>query len=92
MPLLRCEVLDGPREGFKVAGVASIEGFSEYLTIEERFLVKKRGDYLLPVSVVGKDKQHDTYLIQLPYQADSGASRVWVPRAALVQEPDEAPA
>jgi hypothetical protein len=91
MPLLQCEVLEGPREGFKVVGVASIEGHSEYLTIDERFLVKRHNRYLLPVRIIGKDRQHDTLLVQLPYEADSGANRVWVKKDA-VQEPDEVPA
>jgi hypothetical protein len=39
MALIPCEVTEGPRPGFKVVGVGSIEGHTEYLTIEERFLV-----------------------------------------------------
>lgn len=89
MDLLQCEVLEGPRSGFKVVGVASIEGHDEYLTIEERFLVKRRGQTLLPVGIVGKDRQHHTVLVQLPYEADSGANRVWVKEAALLKEPAE---
>mgnify|MGYP000092791580 CR=1 FL=1 len=78
MPLLQCDVLDGPRQGFKAIGIASIEGFTEYLTIEDRFLVDQDGEFFLPVRLVGKDNQHKTALIQLPVEADSGANRVWV--------------
>jgi hypothetical protein len=92
MPLLHCEVQEGPRPGFKVVGVASIEGYSEFLTLEERFLVKRDGRYFLPVLIVGKDRQHNTLLVQLPYEADSGANRAWVKREAILPETDEVPA
>ena len=92
MPLLRCEVLEGPRAGFKVVGVPSIEGYTEYLTIEDRFLAKRGEQLLLPVSIVGKDRRHDTALVQLPSEADSGANRVWVKQEALTPESDEVPA
>jgi hypothetical protein len=92
MTLLECEILEGPRPAFKVVGVSSIEGHTEYLTIEERFLVKRNGRYLLPVSLIGKDRRHNTLLVQLPYEADSGANRVWVKGDTIVPEPDEVPA
>ena len=69
-----------------------MEGFSEYLTIEDRFLVNRDGVPHLAVSVIGKDRRGNRTLIQLPYEADSGANRVWVPPDAVVSEPDEVPA
>jgi hypothetical protein len=92
MALLRCEVTDGPRPGFKTVGIPSVEGRTEYLSIEERFLARRGDDLLLPVWVVGRDKRYDTSLVSLPDEADSGARRVWVRSSALVPEPDEVPA
>jgi hypothetical protein len=93
MPLVSCEVMEGPREGFKLVGVQSAEGHSEYLTIEEKFLVRTQGEYLLPVGVVGEDRRQRTMLIQLPYEADSGANRVWVRSDDVLDEKaDEVPA
>jgi hypothetical protein len=92
MPLVRCQVSEGPRPGFKAVGIPSVEGHTEYLTIEERFLVKRNGDYLLPVGVVGTDRRHGTTLIQLPLEADSGANRVWVRSETIASEPNEVPA
>jgi hypothetical protein len=92
MPFLQCEVTDGPREGFKSVGVPSIEGFMEYLSIEERFLVRQGDEYLLPVRKVGNDRTHDTALVQLPVEADSGANRVWVRNSLLVDSSNEVPA
>ena len=92
MILVHCEVSDGPRAGFKTVGVPSIEGRREYLAIEERFLVKRNGTYLLPVEAIGKDSRYETVLVQLPFEADSGANRVWVRSGDTVQEPSEVPA
>src|SRR5437667_537839 len=90
MNAIRCDVSEGPRQGYKVVGVSSVEGYTEYLTIEERFLVHRDGEFYLPVQVVGNDAQHGTALIQLPYEADSGANRIWVEEDAL--NPTEIPA
>jgi hypothetical protein len=90
MTLLKCEVTEGPREGYKAVGVASAEGFTEYFSIEERFLVNDGGTYRLPVRVIGNDKKNKTYLIQLPVEADSGANRVWVTEDALSDMLNEA--
>src|SRR5689334_14896514 len=92
MALISCEVTEGPRPGFKAVGVASIEGHTEYLTIEERFLVRRGEDYLLPVDLVGRDRRHGTALVQLPFEADSGANRVWVKGQNLTEAADEVPA
>ena len=92
MPFLQCEVTDGPRGGYKSVGVPSIEGFMEYLSIEERFLVREGDQYLLPVRRVGKDRTHNTALVQLPVEADSGANRVWVRNSLLVEAANEVPA
>lgn len=92
MALLKCEVKEGPRAGFKAVGVPSIEGHTEYLAIEERFLVPRGGELLLPVLPVGRDRRYNTVLVQLPLEADSGANRVWVRGDLLTETPDEVPA
>ncbi len=89
MALVKCEVSEGPRPGFKAVGVRSIEGHVEYLAIEERFLAQRGGEYLLPVRLVGRDRRYNTALVQLPLEADSGANRVWVKSEQLADAPDE---
>ena len=91
MALIRCEVTEGPRVGFKAIGIESIEGHNEYLAIEEKFLVRKGDGYLLSVSLVGRDRRNRTVLVQLPVEADSGANRVWVSEQALSPTPDGVP-
>jgi hypothetical protein len=71
---------------------SSVEGHSEYLTIEERFLARRDGNLLLPIWVVGRDRRYDTALISLPDEADSGARRVWVRGSDLILERGEVPA
>ena len=92
MALIPCEVMEGPRPAFKAVGVDSIEGHTEYLTIEERFLVRRGEAYLLPVRLIGRDRRYHTALIQLPVETDSGANRVWVRGETVGEAPDEAPA
>lgn len=92
MALVKCEVTEGPRAGFKSVGVQSVEGFTEYLAIEERFLVDNDGDLLLPVRLIARDLKHKTALVQLPVEADSGANRVWVFGNIVSNAPDEIPA
>jgi hypothetical protein len=92
MALVRCEITEGPRSGFKAVGVPSVEGHSEFLSIEERFLVKRNGSFLLPVKVVGADPRHGTSLVELPLEADSGANRVWVRPGDILRDADEVPA
>ncbi|HZU38243.1 MAG TPA: hypothetical protein VFA18_20130 [Gemmataceae bacterium] len=92
MELVRCEVSEGPRVGYVAVGVKSIEGHTEFLTIEDRLLAHRGDERYLPVSVVGKDKARQTALVQLPAEADSGANRVWVRTDDLVLERDEVPA
>jgi len=92
MALIPCDVTEGPRPGWKAVGVASIEGHTEHLTIEERFLVRQGKNYLLPVRLIGRDPRHKTALVQLPVEADSGANRVWVKAEVVKDPPDEVPA
>jgi hypothetical protein len=92
MALIPCEVTEGPRAGYKAVGVPSIEGHTEYLAIEDRFLVRRDKAYFLPVQLIGRDRRYDTALVQLPVEADSGANRVWVNGKLVEEPPDEVPA
>ena len=86
---VHCQTSDGPRPGFLSVGVDSVEGYTEFLAIEERFLWSNGKDWYLPVAVVGKDSTHKTTLVELPLEADSGAKRVWVHDDAVTANPHE---
>jgi hypothetical protein len=92
MTLVKCEVSEGVRSDFKTVGVLSVIGHREYISIEERFLVKYDGGYVLPVEIIGQDTRYDNLLLQLPFEADSGANRVWVRSADVITQPSEIPA
>lgn len=91
MALIRCEASEGPRSGCKAVGVPSVEGHTEYLVVEDRFLIERDGERYLAVGVVGKDYRQGLTLVQLPFEADSGANRVWVRADDVVAELDEVP-
>ena len=84
------ELSDGARPGWKTVGVASVEGHTEYLSIEERFLVPRPEGPMLAVRLVARDPVQKTSLVQLPTEADSGANRVWVWNDALIDSHSEA--
>jgi hypothetical protein len=90
MAYIRCEHSEH-RPGFKAIGIPGIIG-NENLVIEERFLAKRDGEYFLPVDVIGRDHEHNTSLIQLPWEADSGANRMWVNTDDLLKSLNEVPA
>jgi hypothetical protein len=92
MALIPCVVTEGPRPNFKAVEVESIEGHTENLSIEDRFLVRRGDNYLLPVRLIGRDRRYNTALVQLPVEADSGANRVWVKGEIVEGAPDEVPA
>ncbi len=89
MKYLHCETSEGPRSGYRSVGVESVEGFTEFLAIEDRFLVNNGRDWYLPIAVVGKDRSQNTSLVELPFEADSGAKRVWVHNEAITDNPHE---
>jgi hypothetical protein len=86
---VHCEISEGPRTGFLSVGIDSVEGYKEYLAIEEQFLVTNGPDSFLAIAVVGKDITNNTTLIELPFEADSGAKRVWVPNEEVTSTPRE---
>jgi hypothetical protein len=85
MAMLRCDVTEGPREGFKTVAVPSMEGHPEFLAIEEKFLTKQGDQFFLHVRVIGEDRKSKATLVQLPVEADSGANRVWIHPDNLVE-------
>ena len=92
MTLVKCDITEGPRDGYKTIGVTSAEGRTEYMDIEVRFLADLDGEQRLAIRVIGRDKKQKLYLIQFPVEADSGANRVWVRDVDIAPIPDEIPA
>ena len=49
------------------------------------FVTRRQGQTYLPIGVVYKDRDKGVALIEFPHQADSGASRIWVPLSSLLE-------
>ena len=66
-------------------------GEAHFLPVDREFLSNEGGQYYLPVWVIHLDESKGMALVELPREADSGVSRVWVKRDDLHQA-NEAPA
>jgi hypothetical protein len=71
--------------------VRDIQNVRTFLHVDRDFLSQEQGREYLPVGVVRRDRDRDVALIELPYEADSGAHRLWVPLSSL-REVNGAPA
>jgi hypothetical protein len=52
----------------------------EFLQVPTGFVRTEEGKHFLSVSFVQRDRSTGDVLVQLPFEADSGANRVWVSR------------
>ncbi len=89
MAKVRCEIIDDiPEEGApsKTVAIQSAQGRREFVQVPAPFLNGPVGageERYLSVSVVRVDSGRQVVLVELPYEADSGARRMWVPLASL---------
>ena len=87
MPTVRCEVSEGLRESERTVAVSGANGTRAYLRVGSGFLVQQGGQDLLPVGLIARDEASGAVLIELPEEADSGVSRVWVSGEDFVEYP-----
>ena len=80
------EVTEGFRESDRTVAVKSLQGRREYLRLSLRSLLQKDGKFYLAVGVVRHDPPTNSYLIEFPHEADSGANRVWAPASSMLLE------
>lgn len=71
-------------------GVRDTANQPTYLEIQHDFVAHRHGKTYLPIGVVYRDKEKGVALIEFPVEADSGAHRIWVPLATLL-EPNGVP-
>jgi hypothetical protein len=86
-----CEVSRGLRESERTVAVRDVHGRRQFLRVEADFLTVENGRSYLPVGIVYEDQAKQVILIELPHEADSGAHRLWV-RSAEMLEQSRAPA
>ena len=85
-PEVECSATASTLHDTEVVGVADVTGNHQFLRVGRGFLTREAGRTFLPVLVIEVDQPRHRALVQLPYEADSGASRVWVPIAAFRRE------
>lgn len=90
MAQVLCEVSEGLRDSERTVAVKDIYGHRQFLRVENEFLTREKGKHYLPVGIVHLTRQNQA-LIELPHEADSGAHRLWV-RCADLLDPVEAKA
>ena len=85
-PEVECSATASPLHETDVVGVPDETGNHQFLRVGKGFLTRESGRTYLPILVIEVDRPRDRALVQLPYEADSGASRIWVRMAAFRRE------
>ena len=90
-PEVECSATTSSLHETEVVGVPDVTGNHQFLRVGKGFLTRSAGRTYLPILVIEVDQQADRALVQLPYEADSGASRIWVTLGSFRREPAARP-
>jgi hypothetical protein len=85
MPYVACNIDEGLRPSEATVEVKDTDRRSAFLRVDREFVKFFDGNPFLPVGIVF-DK-NGLVLIELPHEADSGRSRLWVPRSSIKEVP-----
>jgi hypothetical protein len=91
LPEVECvvSVADGVLDT-EVVGVPDETGNRQFLRVGKGFVTRENGKTYLPVGVVELDYRKRRALVELPYEAASGARRLWVPFTNFRQQRETA--
>ncbi|MGP0068572.1 MAG: hypothetical protein ACLQGP_33855 [Isosphaeraceae bacterium] len=78
-PEVECEATPSDLYDTEVVGVLDETENRHSLRVASGVVQRIEGKAYLPILVVDLDRRKGRVLIQLPYEADSGANRLWVP-------------
>jgi hypothetical protein len=78
-PEVECKVEQSRLAKTVVVAVADENNDRQFLRVGEKLVNKASGKSFLPVGIIEIDLARNRALIQLPYEADSGLTRLWVP-------------
>jgi hypothetical protein len=78
-PEVKCTVTSSDLYNTQVVGIPDETGNSHFLRVAQGAVKEFQGQHYLPVGIVEVDESRQRALIQLPYEADSGANRLWIP-------------
>jgi hypothetical protein len=86
MTQLLCEqVTQGLRDSERTVAVRDVHGRRHFLRVELGFLTREGERYWLPVGTVHTDRERGLTLVELPQEAETGANRLWVRSADLLE-------
>ena len=85
MMLVRCEVRPGVGSVAVSVAVRDTTNQPTFLEMDRNMVTRQRGQTYIPVGEVYRDKDKGVALIEFPVEADSGAHRIWVPLASLLE-------
>jgi hypothetical protein len=78
-PEVECETTPSSLYETEVVGVPDETDNRHFLRVARGMVHRSDSKAYLPVGIVDVDRRHGRVLIQLPYEADSGANRLWIP-------------
>lgn len=78
-PEVACEATPSDLYDTEVVGVLDETENRHFLRVARGVVHRAGGAAYLPIGIVEVDRRGRRVLIQLPYEADSGANRLWVP-------------
>ena len=88
LPQAECEVTNpNALFGTEIVGVPDEHGNRQFLRVGKGFVMRDNGKTYLPIGIVDLDRKGKRALIELPHEADSGVTRLWVPFEKFRQKP-----
>jgi hypothetical protein len=78
-PEVECDATPSDLYETEVVGVLDETENRHFLRVAQGVVNRLDGKTYLPIGIVEVDRRGGRVLIQLPYEADSGANRLWVP-------------
>src|SRR5271156_1392210 len=78
-PEVKCEIFKAKGLlGTQIIGVPDEHGNKQFLRVGEGLVQTHAGETYLPVGIVEVRVREQRALVELPYEADSGVSRIWI--------------
>lgn len=85
MTQVPCEqVTQGLRDSERTIALRDVRGRRHFLRVELDYLTHHGDRYWLPVGKVYEDRERGLTLVELPQEAETGANRLWVRSADLL--------
>jgi hypothetical protein len=78
-PEVECEATPSDLYETEVVGILDETDNRHFFRVAKGVVHETGGKFYLPIGIVEVDQQRGRVLIQLPYEADSGANRLWLP-------------